>query len=215
MSTPEPGVIARVAQYYTAKLEECGPTHEGVDWNSAESQELRFAQVLRITDGLDAFSLNDVGCGYGALAHYLAADDRCADYRGFDVSESMVVQARELAPARLHTSFTSRSEELAPADVTVASGIFSVKLDVPVADWEDHIRREVDRLATLGTHGFAFNMLTGFAEPDRMRPDLYYADPGHWLRYCWSHHSRHVAILHDYGLWEFTLLVRAEPTARA
>jgi len=43
-----------------------------------------------------------------------------------------------------------------------------------------------------------------------MRPDLYYADPRLYFDYCKRNFSRHVALLHDYGLWEFTVIVRYE-----
>jgi hypothetical protein len=65
-------------------------------------------------------------------------------------------------------------------------------------------------MAGLSRRGFAFNMLTRYADADRMRPDLYYGDPGSWLTYCLDRFSRHAAILHDYPLYEFTLFVRSD-----
>ena len=41
-----------------------------------------------------------------------------------------------------------------------------------------------------------------------MRPDLYYADPCFLFDYCKTHFSKDVAILHDYGMYDFTLIVR-------
>jgi hypothetical protein len=41
-----------------------------------------------------------------------------------------------------------------------------------------------------------------------MRSDLHYADPGRLFDYCKRRFARNVALLHDYGLYEFTLLVR-------
>jgi hypothetical protein len=43
-----------------------------------------------------------------------------------------------------------------------------------------------------------------------MRPDLYYADPRAIFDHCKRTFSRWVALLHDYGLYEFTILVRKE-----
>jgi hypothetical protein len=62
-------------------------------------------------------------------------------------------------------------------------------------------------MAALSRRGFAFNMLTGYADADRMRPDLYYADPHAVFDRC-RRFSRRVALLHDYPLYEFTMLVR-------
>jgi hypothetical protein len=64
-------------------------------------------------------------------------------------------------------------------------------------------------IARLSRRGFAFNMLTRHADPERMRADLHYADPGAVLDHVIRSHSRHVALLHDYGLHEFTVLVRS------
>ena len=41
-----------------------------------------------------------------------------------------------------------------------------------------------------------------------MRPDLYYADPCELFDRCKRRYSRNVALLHDYDLYEFTILVR-------
>ena len=59
-----------------------------------------------------------------------------------------------------------------------------------------------------GRRGFAFNILSLSSDPGRRRPNLYYADPAEMLAYCLSRYGRSVAILQDYGLYEFTVLVR-------
>ena len=43
-----------------------------------------------------------------------------------------------------------------------------------------------------------------------MRGHLYYADPASVFDLCMRRYSRHVALLHDYGLYEFTILVRKQ-----
>jgi hypothetical protein len=41
-----------------------------------------------------------------------------------------------------------------------------------------------------------------------MRDDLYYADPLFFFDYCKTRFSRFVTLIHDYPLYEFTILVR-------
>jgi hypothetical protein len=41
-----------------------------------------------------------------------------------------------------------------------------------------------------------------------MRANLYYADPLYLFDHCRVHYSKWVALLHDYGLYEFTVVVR-------
>ncbi|MBV5304836.1 MAG: hypothetical protein JZU70_11665 [Chlorobium sp.] len=64
-------LLTEVAEYYTTKLAEHGETPRGVDWNGEESQTLRFEQLCKIIDTSKHFSINDIGCGYGALYDYL------------------------------------------------------------------------------------------------------------------------------------------------
>jgi hypothetical protein len=63
-------------------------------------------------------------------------------------------------------------------------------------------------MAELSRRGFAFNVLTKYSDPERMRPDLYYADPLFLFNYC-KKSFKSVALLHDYPLYEFTILVKA------
>jgi len=58
--------------------------------------------------------------------------------------------------------------------------------------------------------GFSFNMLTKYSDKEYMRDDLYYADPLFILDFCKRNFSKNVSLLHDYGLYEFTILVRME-----
>ena len=193
---------AAVARYYTGKLREHGATHRGVDWSSSESQRTRFEQLLGVADA-DG-SILDYGCGYGALVEHVA--DSSA-YVGYDLSEEMVAAARERHPG---VRFTAGEAELEPADYVVASGIFNVKAGAGEEEWVGYVAAVLDRFDALARRGFAFNMLTSYSDPPLMRPDLHYADPARWFDHCKRRYARNVALLHDYGLWEFTILVRKE-----
>jgi len=56
--------------------------------------------------------------------------------------------------------------------------------------------------------GFAFNMLTKYSDREYMKEYLYYADPLFIFDYCKRNFSKKVALIHDYELYEFTILVR-------
>ncbi len=207
---PDP-LLGPVERYYSGKVAEHGPTARGVDWRDEASQALRFSQLLKLCDLDTPFAINDYGCGYGALATYLDERGRRFRYTGFDISEQMLEQARVLVGESDRCRFVSSEDELEPADYTVASGIFNVRLDAGDEDWERHVLATLDKLDALSVRGFAFNVLTSYSDADKMRPDLYYADPGALFDHCKRRYSRWVALLHDYGLWEFTILVRREP----
>ncbi|MGN8544218.1 class I SAM-dependent methyltransferase [Bradyrhizobium sp. 13971] len=75
-----------------------------VDWSCQATQDLRFVQLLKLCDFSAPFSLNDIGCGYGALCAYLARRHPQAeiDYLGIDLSRAMISRARRRfsAPGR-------------------------------------------------------------------------------------------------------------------
>lgn len=194
--------------YYSQKLATHGATPSGVDWNSAESQILRFAQVLKICDPGESFSINDYGAGYGALVDYMSRNGYEFTYRGFDISPRMVAVAEGRHGQRSNCTFVADESMLATEDYTVASGVFNVKLQTIVDKWEDFVFHSLQTFDKLSTKGFAFNMLTKYSDHDRMRQDLYYADPCFYFDYCKKRFSRNVALLHDYDLYEFTVLVR-------
>jgi SAM-dependent methyltransferase len=195
-------------RYYTKAFLEHGPVARGVDWRDDASQDLRFEQLLKVVDREGPFSLNDYGCGYGALAERLGSRDVGVRYHGFDVSAPMLEHARGVFSDRGDFVFVDREDELPVSDYTVASGVFNVKLDADAAAWTDYVLDTIRELRALSRYGLAFNMLTSYSDPERMRADLYYADPAFFFDFCKRHLSPHVALLHDYGLWEFTLLVR-------
>jgi SAM-dependent methyltransferase len=202
-------LIDAVARYYTNKVTEHGPTPKGADWRDAESQALRFDVLLElIPDDGSYMSINDYGCGYGALLDVLGERRNQLEYLGYDVSVAMIAQARARHSGDQRARFTTDETQLRPADYTVASGIFNVRLNQPLARWRAYVLETLDRLALLSRRGFAFNALTAHADPHRMRCDLYYADPADLLDYCLRHYSRDVALRHDYPLYEFTVSVR-------
>lgn len=209
-------ILGPVEAYYSAKIREHGPTARGVDWNSPESQALRFEELLRVCGGAAPLSINDYGCGYGALYDYLAGRGQEFTYCGFDISPAMIAAARQAhddcatGSPQGNCAFVTEERLLPRAGYTVASGIFNVRLQAGEQEWLEYVLDTLGRMAGLSERGFAFNVLTKYSDPERMRPDLYYADPLFLFDYCKRHLSRYVALLHDYPLYEFTILVRKE-----
>lgn len=205
----EPFVDA-ARRYYTDAFLRHGAVAAGVDWSDPASQNLRFEQLMRIVDHGGVFSVNDYGCGYGALAEWLASHDRTFRYCGFDVSLPMLEHARRAFSGREDVAFVDRLDALPVSDYTVASGVFNVKQDADSTEWTEYVVDTIREMRVHSEAGLAFNMLTSYSDPERMRADLYYADPGFVFDLCKRELSRNVALLHDYGLWEFTILVRLE-----
>lgn len=199
-------ILKKVEQYYSEKIQKYGANPRGVDWNGEESQLIRFQQLSKVISN-EGFSINDIGCGYGKYSDYLEKNYRQFDYHGFDLSAEMIDSASAMFPAA-NFKVTENTKNIDEADYSVASGILSVKLDTSIPEWESYIYKTLDDLDKCSKVGFSFNMLTSYSDPEKMRGDLYYADPLVIFDHCKRKYSRNVALLHDYDLFEFTIIVR-------
>ena len=200
-------LLAEVAQYYSTKLAEYGETPRGVDWNGEDGQKLRVEQVCKIID-VDHFSINDLGCGYGALYDFLVSKKKSFSYLGVDVSEGMIRAAEKRYKGLPQARFALSNEFDEAADFGVASGIFNVRMGRSDDQWRIYLEATLDLLDRTSRIGFAFNCLTTYSDRDKMRDYLYYADPCALFDLCKRRYSRNVTLLHDYELYEFTILVR-------
>jgi SAM-dependent methyltransferase len=201
-------LLGTVETYYTGRLREFGETSRGVDWKSPESQRLRFEQLATLLPAGGGYSLNDHGCGFGSLLDFLREKSREIRYTGNDLSAEMIEAARRQHAADAAARFVVAAEPPEPADFTVASGVFNVRLDRPEDEWRAYVLDSLDLLARCSRRGFAFNALTLYSDVEKRRADLHYADPRELFDHCMRRYSRHVALLHDSPLWEFTILVR-------
>ena len=201
-------VLRPLLAFYADTLASHGPTALGVGWNSVSAQEIRFAQICKVLGTEERRSIIDYGCGYGALLPHLRSLGGDFEYCGYDMCGSMIAAAKEHFGSEPGTHFTTERTELPPADYCLASGIFSFKLEADDRAWRDYMFETIDDMASLAGRGIAFNALTTYSDPEKLRPELYYADPLHLFDYCKRNLSGDVALLHDYGLFDFTIVVR-------
>ncbi len=212
IGSPEPDLRAlhgAIEAYYTSKVKQFGATPLGVDWGCVATQEMRFVQLLKLVEFAPGVTLNDLGCGYGALLalldrHHPSAD---IDYLGIDLSAAMVQRARRRWRARASCRFVTGAGCPRQADYAVASGIFNVQLDQPRELWETFIRATLDGLAATSKRGFAVNFIAA-ASVAALAQGLYATTPEPWIAHCTRRFGATAEVVAGYGLREFTLLVR-------
>lgn len=196
-----------VGALYRDGLLEHGPQPRSVGWRDPDSHRLRFERLaLLLADERDPVSVADWGCGYGALFGFL--DSRrappLAAYAGYDLSAEMVEAARGLVPDR-RASFVVGGELDRDVDYTFVSGTFNVRLEATVETWERYVRETLRALAARSRKGLAFNLLTSHV--DWREDHLHYADPAAYFDFCKRELASRVTLLHDYPLYEWTMLV--------
>lgn len=200
--------LQAVGEYYTQKVVAFGATAKGSDWRDEQSQMLRFVELAKILESDKDASICDLGCGYGAFARFLRSSGHVGDYEGVDVSDKMIGEARRILGGDERCLLTLGERPARKADYVCASGIFNVKLGADSVAWEQHIYDVIDVMADSATKGVAFNCLTAYSDADFMQDYLHYASPSKILEYCARKHSRWIELVHDYGLFEFTIRMR-------
>ena len=209
--TPEMDeLFGQVEKYYSKKILTYGPTPLGVDWSCIPTQEMRFVQLLKVCDFDGPISINDIGCGYGALLAFLGKRHRrkTIDYMGLDISPAMVAHAQKRWKMRANAAFEVASSGFRVADYAVASGTFNVKLNQPLALWEQMIKTILAEMYSTSQRGFAVNFLAPMPDGTPHIPELYRAPPEMWCGYCQQTLGAQVEVVAGYGLREYTLLVR-------
>lgn len=202
----------RTAKYYSSKLKRHGTTSLGVDWDSRITQKLRFVQLLKVVDFDQARSLNDFGCGYGALLAHLEESypGTAIAYRGIDVSQTMIEAALGLWSLNPSATFAVGATCDRLADYSVASGVFNVRQGCPIDHWEDYVTSILIDLRSNSRLGFSVNfMLPGQGAPFDWA--LYGSRPEPWIEFGAAELGCSMELISDYGLGEFTLLARILP----
>ena len=201
--------LDNIREYFDNTLKTHGPSPRGVDWNSEEAREARFEQLMKIVQSSQEFSILDYGCGYGALIEYLEKKTfRFSQFMGYDIAASMIAIAQEKYKNFPGVAFTNRLEDIAVYDYATACGVFNMKLDNGYEAWTEFVLHSLTEMNSHSRLGFSVNFLTKYSDTEKMRDDLYYADPCFLFDYCKTHFSKNIALLHDYNLYDFTILVR-------
>ncbi len=196
--------------FFDEKAKTHGAVFQSVDWNSLERQEVVFKQLLNIwINEEESASVLDFGCGYGALLDFMKSENyKLSEYVGYDFSKNMIDNAKQTHSLQQGVIFTSKLDELPQSDYVIAGGILGMKKEANEEEWTKYCLKTLNQMWMLSKKGMVFNSLTIYSDREKMRPDLYYADPCFLFDYCKKNFSRNVSLLHDYNLYEFTILVR-------
>jgi SAM-dependent methyltransferase len=175
-----------VARTFTRGLAVFGAHHKALAWHDADRMQRRF-QIFR---GLLAdipedrpITVNDHGCGYGAM--FEAFRDlpalKTGRYYGTDISREMVEEARRrIADPR--AVFEMSHVATHDADYSFVSGTWNMKMWADDVEWRGFVLGNLKDLWSRTRVALGFNMLS-VKNPWR-EPTLYYADPEDIVNFC-------------------------------
>ena len=201
--------LNQVANLYSENLGSHGATPRSLGWRDIESQQLRFEKLAQVLypDDESKVSVGDLGCGYAAMFTFLKdkLGTRLDRYYGYDLSPEMLAQARIIhGDSNLDLIESSQIEH--KADFIFVSGTFNVRFESCDDEWRSYILEVLEEINSKSTRGFAFNLLSTYV--DWREDHLYYGDPLFFFDHCKRHFSKQVSLLHDYPLYEWTMIVR-------
>lgn len=208
--------------HFEKLLEVHGDNFRALDWDSAESQELRFSILMHLpifTGRTRNFSLLDLGCGMGDLYKYLKKqtwlEKLNIKYTGVDIAPAMIKIAQEEFPEadfKIQDVFEEQNPET--FDFIVSSGIFNTRVsDSP--DYQIFVRKFIQKLYGLCRFGVAVNFQSTLVlaqiqvTEERIRESFkkyYYYDPAEMVEFA-KDITRRFILRHDYHPADFTLFL--------
>lgn len=205
-------LLSPVAAAYRNRLGQCGPTPKGAFWVNQENVKKRFDILCLAFDPADiargGVVIRDFGCGYGALFDYLMAKPvmNGGTYIGYDITRSMLdaCEARIKDPRAV---FRQSARPSTPADYTLVSGTFNLKLGADGDAWLAYVQASLVLLWETTRKAMAFNMLDA-RHFDPAMQGLYYTDHAAMASFCGEALSPDIEVIDGYGLPDFTIIVR-------
>ena len=194
-----------IINFYNNKLNQFGISHQTVGWGSKESQQLRFAVLLRNLN-LENKKILDIGCGLGDLVHFIREHNtEKFSYTGIELVPDFVRLAKErFADDRTIQFIECDMEKLflfkEPIDIVVLSGALNIRVND-----NQHLMEQIL------TYGFnlcqecvSINFLTSYA--DYILDKNHHYEPEKVFSFAKTL-SPKVNLIHDYPLYEFTIQI--------
>ncbi len=202
----------KMAAYYEDLLDKHGDSYLTLDWNSEESQKLRYAVLMYlfyITQRRKDISILDVGCGLGHFYKFLKDEgfisrDRI-EYCGYDISEKLIKIARKRHPEARFLVKDILKDEVKPFDYVFCSGVFNIILTDEATHLKfvnDMIRRMFDIVRI----GLAVNFLSVTGLNRSEASQYYFFKPEeivYWVRAL----TNNFTLRHDYHPGDFTVYI--------
>ena len=202
--------------YYEGLLAEHGENYLALDWNSPESQKLRyqvFKEIFVYGKKASGISVLDVGCGFGDLYGFLKAEKVLSRhkirYAGYDISPKLLEVARKKYPGARFELKDILEDRYAPRfDYAFCSGVFNIRSADPGSHLE-FVKSMLLRMYDLVNYGVAANFLSEgglpISDPEDINSGRYfYFRPEEILSFCRFICGRFI-LRHDYHPGDFTV----------
>ena len=203
-------------EHFEGLLDKHGENYLALDWNSSESQRLRYKilqEILIYGRKSARISVLDLGCGFGDLYGFFEKegliDRHKIDYVGYDISAKVIEVAKRKYPqACFELVDILENKQVPQFDYVFSSGVLNIRT-MDLASHLEYAKSMLQRMCELAKIGVAVNFLSQGARSITKADDLnsgryYYFDPDEVLNFCRSICGRYI-LRHDYHPGDFTI----------
>ena len=205
-----PRLLEPVALSYEWSIKKYGPNHRAAAWRDAKRQQRRFnifVGLISYDTSRNNVSINDLGCGYGAMFNTFKEMSQFSNgtYFGYDISKSMIETAKvEIKDPR--AQFILSHEATKNADYSFVSGTYNMKMAANDEEWQAYIKESIIQLWSKTNISLGFNMLN--VQSPLREATLYYADPAYYMDFCQNHLKAKVRMVDLLHPNEFVIFIR-------
>ncbi len=199
---------------YFSSIKRFGATSHGVLWSNAHEQNRRFdilLDLLNIDSSTNPISINDYGCGYGALFRFLQYKKISLNkYYGYDMLPEMLEMAHDYidVPKNPFVHLVLAEYPTYKADYTIISGTFNLCLHNSYQQWKEYIFERLLLAFAYSLKGVAFNGLDTSKQPKD--DGLFYYPKEEFIEFCTYGLNAKVKSFDDETLHEWSIaLLRA------
>lgn len=169
--------------------------------------------LLRMVGSQPDFTILDLGCGPGLSLDYLEMrfGDMSSRYLGIDISRDLVSVAQSRWPSHRFEVRDIITQHLArdALDYTILNGVLTARYTNSVSEMERFAMALLAAAFDATRIGLSFNVMSPHVEWER--DDLFHWSLDASVGFCKRMLSRHVNVIADYGLYEYTVQVLRNP----
>lgn len=200
----------KLRERYSVRYRAMGYSPKTLGWDTDDHQALRFASARRFLPD-SAFSLCDVGCGFGDFYGALQRSNVAVDYLGLDINADLVKEAKSRYPKVefLENNILLDSDESILADWVVAFGVLNLKFSE--FDNIDFAKQFIHKAFSRAREGVVVDMLSSHLTEGYPSEDfVYYYSPEKMLAWALTL-TPYATLVHDYAAipqQEFMLVLK-------
>ncbi|BCG62732.1 MAG: hypothetical protein methR_P0382 [Methyloprofundus sp.] len=184
-------IIDNSNKQYDQRGKQYPGTSKAVFWDDQQTQYLRFHEIVKHMDLGEHSTVLDVGCGNAELYKYLNFNGFKGEYKGYDINEELLNQARKMYPDIVVAKLDILAEPINERfDYVVLSGLFNLNYGQNI-EW---VEQMLTVMYGLANKKMIFNAISSYV--NYQQDEMFYINPSTLLDFVLRNLSTQVVLEH-------------------